>query len=208
MKKVLMITVLIAGIFLTFNHNVVSWVKSNFASNQKPYYQQRLEFFEKLSREYYGIADYGKELEVVNRSIKITDMSTDRTELIIPSLDAVTRLKERQSLTAIENHPGMRIKKSASHFSNQRIGAGQVSEKVEQSKSSMLVSVIGIILISTVISLFAFFKYRSKTKRTALLKLPDNEPIITDDSILVDFDLSSFEEKRSQSGAVCLKSVI
>ena len=58
MKKVLMIIVLVAGIFLTFNHNVVSWVKSNFVADQKPYYQQRLEFFEKLSREYYGVADF------------------------------------------------------------------------------------------------------------------------------------------------------
>jgi hypothetical protein len=208
MKKVLMITVLIAGIFLTFNHNVVSWVKTNFGSNQKPYYQQRLEFFEKLSREYYGIADYGKELEVVNRSIKITDMSTDRTELIIPSLDAVTRLKERQSLAAFESYPGTKIERSASTFSSQGISAEQVSEKIEQSKSSMLLSVVGIILISAAISLFSYFKYRSKTKRNALLKLPDNETIITDDSILLDFDLSSFEEKRPKSSAICLNSVI
>lgn len=204
MKKVLIIAVLITGIFLTFNHNVVSWVKSNFSSNQKPYYQQRLEFFEKLSREYYGAADYGKELEVVNRSIEITDMSTDRTELIIPSLDAISRLKERQSLAAIESYPGRRIEKSASQFSSQEIGAEKVSEKIERSKSSMLITVIGIILISAAISLFSYFKYRSKTRDTALFRLPDNETIITDDSILLDFDLSSFEEKRPQSSAICL----
>ena len=208
MKKVLMIIVLVAGIFLTFNHNVVSWVKANFAADQKPYYQQRLEFFEKLSREYYGVADYGKELEVVNRSIQITDMSTDRTELIIPSLDAVTRLKERQSLAAVEGYPGTRIERTASTLSSHGTRDEQVSEKVEQSKSSMLLSLVGIILISAAISLFSYFKYRSKAKRNTLLKVPDNESIITDDSILLDFDLSSFEEKRPKSNSICLNSVI
>ena len=137
MKKILVIALLIAGIFLTFNQNIISWVKSNFTSNQTPYYQQRVEFFEKLSIEYYGVSDYGKELEVVNRSFKITDLSTDQTVLIIPSLDAITRLRERQSLASIENHPGTRIEKIARRSVKHEIETERLSEKIEHSESSM-----------------------------------------------------------------------
>lgn len=103
MKKVLILALLIIGIFTTFNREVISWVNSNFSSNPTPYYQQRVEFFEKLSKEYYGIAEYGKELEMVNRSFNITDINTDRTDLIIPSLDAIVRLKKRQTVASLEN---------------------------------------------------------------------------------------------------------
>jgi hypothetical protein len=196
MKKIFLILILVGGIFITFNQNVISWVKSNFAANQTPYFQQRLEFFEKLSKEYYGVADYGKELESVNRSFELTDMSTDRAELIIPSLDAVTRLKERQSLAAIQDHAGARMIKAAPQSSSRETGIENASKKIEPSKSSMLFFVIGIILISAAISLLSFLKHRNKTRSNDLLKFLDDEPIVTDDSILLDFDLSSFEEKR------------
>ncbi len=114
MKKVLILILLIIGIFTTFNREVVSWVNSNFSSNPMPYYQQRIEFFEKLSKEYYGTAEYCKELEMVNRSYNLTDLSTDRSELIVPSLDAIVRLKERQTIAALENDPRSRILKSNS----------------------------------------------------------------------------------------------
>ena len=122
MKKFFVIIVVVASIFITFNQNVISWVKSNFSSNQTPYYQQRLEFFENLSQEYYGVTDYAKELEMVNKSFVITDMSTGKTELIIPSMDAITRLKKRQSLASVENQPGKQIVKNIRRIASQSVG--------------------------------------------------------------------------------------
>jgi hypothetical protein len=208
MKKIFTIIVLVAGIFLTFNQNVISWVKSNFASNPKPYYQQRLEFFENLSREYYGVTNYAKELEVVNRSFVINEISSDRIELIIPSMNAITRLKQRQSLASVENYAGTQIVKTIRRLSSQAAATKKVSESVEPSKSSMLILLVGIIVISTAVALVSYFKYRNKTKSLDMPAFPGDEPIGTDDSILVNFDLAGYEEKYQQSNSVCLESGI
>ncbi len=196
MKKIFVIIVLVAGIFITFNQNVISWVKSNFTSNQAPYYQQRLEFFEELSREYYGVTDYGKELAVVNRSFVITEMSTDRAELIIPSRDAITRLKGRQSLSSVEDHAGTQIVKTIRQLSSQAASAEKASNNVEHSKSSMFILIVAIILISTAVALFSYFKYRNRTKDLDLPIYSEDDTLSTDESILVNFDLAGYEEKN------------
>jgi len=204
MKKYFVVLVLAASIFVLFNLNVTCWVKSSFTSNSTPYYQQRLEFFEKLSREYYGVTDYGKELAVVNRSFVITETSTDQSELIIPSRDAITRLKERQSLASVENQPGTQIVKTIRRLSSQAVGTEKVSESVEPSKSSMLIFFVGIVLISTVIGFVSYFKYRNKTRNLDMPGFPGNESIQTDETILVNFDLAGFEEENRKSN-VCLE---
>lgn len=201
MKKFLVTVLLILVLFVLFNQNMVTWVKSTFASSQSSTAQQRLEFFEKLSREYYGIPDYGRELDMVNGSVAIDRLSSDLTELIIPSLEAVTRLKERQTLAAIENQSRARasfVKEAATQ---------RKSQEVEPSKSSMLFLVIGIIVISAIISLLSYLKFRSRTRRSDLLKFSDDESIMMDDSILIDFDLASFEEKRPQPNLAFIESV-
>lgn len=109
MKKIFVIIVLVGGLFLTANQNVISWVQSSLSSDPKPYHQQRVKFFENLSREYYGVTDYANELELVNRSYVIADVSTDSIGLIIPSLEAITRLKQRQSFCAYEDQAGMTV---------------------------------------------------------------------------------------------------
>ncbi len=195
MKKFLVIIAIAVGIFITFNQNVISWVKSSFSSDPAPYYQQRLEFFENLSCEYYGMTDYAKELEMVNRLFVLNDMSTDRIELIIPSQGAIIRLKERQSLASIENQPGTQIVKRIRQLSNQAAGTKKVSESIEPSKSSMLILLIGIIHISTAVALFSYFKYRNRTKKLDMTGFLGDESIQTDKSILANFDAAGFEEK-------------
>jgi len=196
MKKYFVVLVLAASIFVLFNQDVTSWVKSSFTSNPTPYYQQRLEFFENLSREYYGVTDYGKALAVVNNSFVITETSTDQSELIIPSRDAITRLQERQSLASIENQAGTQIVKTIRRLSNQTSGTREVSESIEPSKSSTLILFLGIIVISTAIAIISYFKYRKKTKVVELLIYSGNDTVGMDESILVNFNPVEYEEKN------------
>lgn len=207
MKKNIVIGLLIVVIFILLSQNLVSWVKSISASSRNPSYQKRLEFFQKLSLKYYGTSDYGKELETVNSSVKITNLSTHLTELIIPSQDAVSRLKERQTLASTENQPRTRLAMPIVSSSVKEVSTKQTSKEVEHSKSSMLLFVIGLILISAVISLVSYFKYRNRAKNSDLIKFSSDEPLITDDSILIDFDLSNFEEKRKQPNLAYIQSV-
>lgn len=204
MKKILVIGLLIVVTFFLFNQNMITWVKATLASSPIPAAQQRLDFFEKLSLEYYGISDYGKELDLVNHAVDITSLSSELTELIIPSLDAVTRLKTRQTLAAIENQPRSRLSRTATYLSGTE---ERESKTFIHSKSSMLFLVVGFIVISVIVSLLSYLKYRNRTRRSDLLKLADNETIIMDDSILIDFNLTSYEEQRQQLNLAFVESV-
>ena len=73
------------------------------------------------------MVDYGKELAVINRSYVITKISTDEVELIVPSLEAITRLKGRQSLASVENQAGTQIVKTIRRLSNQATAAERKS---------------------------------------------------------------------------------
>jgi hypothetical protein len=207
MKKIFVLVFLIIGIFITFNENVISWVKSNFASNPTPYFQQRQDFFKKLSKEYYGVSDYGEELEAINRTFRISESSTERIDLIIPSLDAIDRLKQRRTVASIENDSYTQtVEKNPLPITNRK-KTESVLEKNSHIKSSTVILLISVIFISTIISLMGYLKYRRKRRRLTLLKISDDEPIITDDSILLDFNLFSFEEKKTKPDSTYLKKV-
>ena len=196
MKKVLGLMVLIIIVFVCFNRNVTSWVKTNLISKPKPYYQQRQEFFEKLSKEYYGVSDYSEELEVINRTFQITESSTERVDLIIPSLDAINKLKQRRTVASLENDPYTRIVKKNPPLLANRSGARTLLKEVDHLKGSTVILLISVICISAMISLMSYLKYRRKTRRSAWLTIPDDEPIITDDRILLDFDISNYEQEE------------
>ncbi|UCE05338.1 MAG: hypothetical protein JSW07_17240, partial [bacterium] len=71
-----------------------------------------------------------------------------------------------------------------------------ILKEVDHLKGSTVILLISVISISAIISLMSYFKYRRKTRRSAWLTIPDNEPIITDDRILFDFDLSNYEQEE------------
>jgi len=105
MKKIIVLILLVTASFVAVKEEVVSFVKINFIATPIPYYQQRQEFFEKLSKEYYGTANYGEELDNINRTFKITESTTEQVDLIIPNFDAINRLKQRRTMAAIEDEP-------------------------------------------------------------------------------------------------------
>lgn len=206
MKKILAISLVMMLLFLLFSQNKIAGVKSALTSSSHSDARQRLEFFEKLSREYYGSPAYGEELDLVNRAVDITRLSSDLAELIIPSRDAIDRLKARQTLAAIESRPPDRFARTVASSGRETPGPDE-SKTVEHSKSSMLFLVIGLVIISAVISLLSYLKFRSKTRRSALLKFSDDDSTIRDDSILIDFDLASLEEKNQPPNLALIESV-
>lgn len=208
MKKTILIVSLVMVIFIAFNENVISWVKSNFASSQTPYYQQRLEFFEKLSKEYYGVSDYGKELEVINRPFEITELSTDRNELIIPSLDAIIRLKQRQTIASLEPNPDARMITMDSRLSKYSSEGKTITGRGDYLKSSTFIVLGSIAFVSAIVSLLSYFKFCRKKRHPALFNFPDEDPKITDDRILLGFDLSSYEEKIGNSSRTYFEKAV
>jgi len=203
MKRLISLVLLAIGILIALNKDTGSWVKRIFVSNPTPYYQQRTEFFQKLSKEYYGVADYGSELEAINRVLHLNESSSNRVELIIPSLDAIRRLKQRQTVVSLEDDPYTKIvNKNTKQLKipSTNENTNTLIEKADFKKSSTIVIVLGILIFSAIISLISYLHYRRKIRRSSWLWLPDeSESVISDDRILLDFDFSSFEENKDQA---------
>ena len=71
--------------------------------------------------------------------------------------------------------------------------------KDEYLKGSISFIVIAAFLLSFLISLAGYITHKFKTKRTQPFINIDDDPIIYDDRILLDFDITSFEENSQIS---------
>lgn len=208
MKKIFVLIVLITVGVVAYKMDVVSWMESKFSSRSMPYYQERHEYFEKLSRDFYGVETYGEELEAINRSFKIDETKTDRADLIIPSLDAIDKLKHRRTMVAVKNDQYSPIVDRKFQFLINNSASHAELSKVAPIKSSTIVLLVSIVFVSTVISLIGYFKYRHRKKDSAPLALQSNEStIISDDRILLEFDVLKYEEKSMESDDLYLKKV-
>ncbi|HEX9973367.1 MAG TPA: hypothetical protein VGD14_14940 [bacterium] len=102
MKKIIVVAIIGILICAVFHQTLISSIRDNFISKPSPYYQQRLEYFKKLSIEYYGVPDYGAELDLINSAVHLTKLNTAASDLIIPGFEAIQRLKQKQTLTFAE----------------------------------------------------------------------------------------------------------
>ncbi len=197
-RTFIILTVLIIVVF-AFKNTVIEAVQENIFGEQKPYQVKRQEFFDRLSLRYYGTSEYGEALNLVNNDYRINEFHTNETNVMIPSLDAIQRLHQKQTLLVIE---AMTEKVAASAKSNRNSGESledvdMRTSKDDMMKSSMLYFFAAFFLISGVFTLLGFCKFQKhiKNKRSGWFPDEDDEPVITDDSILLDFDLSKIENK-------------
>lgn len=199
MKRTFIILTVLIIVLFAFKNTVIEAYQENIFGEQKPYQVKRQEFFDRLSLRYYGTSEYGEALNLVNNDYRITEFHTNETNVMIPSLDAIQRLHQKQTLLVIES---ITEKVAASAKSNRNSGESlndvdMHSSKDDMMKSSMLYLFAAFFLISGVFTLLGFCKFqkRIKNKRNGWFPDEDDEPVITDDSILLDFDLSKIENK-------------
>ena len=129
MKRTFVLIIILALLFVAFKSDVIQIIKTSFLDEQRPYQVQRQEFFEKLSLRYYGTEKYGEALNLVNNHFQIADFSTDEANVMIPSLDAIQRLHQKQTLLVIETMP-------------EEVTANSIRERtVEDKKESKVASV-------------------------------------------------------------------
>jgi hypothetical protein len=108
MKKILVVAIIGILLCAVFHQTLVSSIRDNFISKPSPYYQQRQEFFKKLSIEYYGVPDYSAELDLINSAVLLSKQNTAESDLIIPDIESVQRFKQRQTLTFAEINSTMK----------------------------------------------------------------------------------------------------
>jgi len=99
MKKLLLIlTIIGTGIVVLLDQNP-GWRSRIIPGSSPEAVTERQHYFEQLSETYYGSSLYWNELSIVNS--KITN--TENPELIIPSLESIKRLKNKQNLSLTDN---------------------------------------------------------------------------------------------------------
>ena len=208
MKKIVVLMLLVFAGVIAYKMDAITWVEANMSSRQMPYYQQRHEYFEKLSRQFYGVSDYAEELEAINRTLNINETNTERPNLIIPGLDAIDKLKQRRTVVAVKNEPYSRIVDRKAELLNDNAAAKANLKRVTPIKSSTMALLGSIVLASTIISLIGYFRYRQRKKDSASLKLQTNESVaISDDRILFEFDVLKYEEEALEPDQFYLKKV-
>jgi len=152
------------------------------------------------NKSYYGTEKYSETLDLVNNHFEITDFITDEVNMIVPCLDAIQRLERKQTLLAIEVMPEkVVVKAKLEHGLPKEVEKTETHvAKIDVIKGSMIYFLFGIFLISGFLSLLSFYKLqkRIKQKKSGWFPDEDDEPIITDDSVLLDFDLSRIESNR------------
>ncbi len=100
MKKFVFLLVVCAVVLGIYSEDQFLWCKKLFMNEPAKHVIQKGEYFSKLSQRYYGSAEYWRELALVNRAPD-SDLVFPGEEIVIPSIDAVRRLKKSRSLSAV-----------------------------------------------------------------------------------------------------------
>ena len=100
MKKFLTLLVVFAVILGIYSEDQFLWCKKIFMTEPSKHIIQKGEYFSKLSQQFYGSAEYWRELALVNRAPN-SDLIFPGEEIVVPSMDAIRRLQKSRSLSSV-----------------------------------------------------------------------------------------------------------
>jgi LysM repeat protein len=102
MKKLLILFVLVTVVFGLYSEENLLWCKKIIFNEPTKHVIQKGDFFSKLSKQYYGTVDYWRELALINRAPN-KDLVFPGEEVVIPSLDAMKKLKTTRMLSVVND---------------------------------------------------------------------------------------------------------
>lgn len=195
MRRKLLFLIISLVMLIILGDRILTSATEKFSDHIKPEYISRTELFKKISLEYYGIADFAPELELVNRALIIKDIKTiDNFDLIIPCREAIERLKAKQTVSELGSARGAEKKMVAKQpIHNGEKYQSHIDKAQLKSSSTELLALM--FAISIVLSMLIYFFKKSKKHLQQPFIVIDEEPIIEDDKILLDFDISTLEKK-------------
>lgn len=102
MKKILVLFILVTVIFGLYSEENLLWCKKMLFNEPTTHVIQKGDYFSKLSQQYYGTAKYWQQLALINRAPN-KDMVFPGEKVVIPSLEAIKKLRESRSLTSVND---------------------------------------------------------------------------------------------------------
>ena len=102
MKKLLILFILVSVVVGMYSEENYLWCKKVIFNEPTKHVIQKGDFFSKLSKQYFGTTTYWRELALINRAPN-KDLVFPGEEVIIPSLDAVKKLRKTRMLTVVND---------------------------------------------------------------------------------------------------------
>ncbi|MBL7093773.1 LysM peptidoglycan-binding domain-containing protein [candidate division KSB1 bacterium] len=102
MKKILILFILVTVVFGLYSEENLLWCKKVIFNEPTKHVIQKGDFFSKLSKQYYGTTGYWRELALINRAPN-KDLVFPGEEVVIPSLDAMKKLRKTRMLSVVND---------------------------------------------------------------------------------------------------------
>lgn len=100
MKKILIIFILVSVVLGLYSEENILWCKKILFNEPTTHVIQEGDYFSKLSNQYYGTSKYWRELALINRAPN-KNLIFPGERVVIPNLDAIKKLQNSRSLTAV-----------------------------------------------------------------------------------------------------------
>lgn len=103
MKKVIIVLFVIAVLIAGYAHDQFSWAKRLLLGEPTTHVIQQGEYLSEIAKQYYGQADYWRELALINRAPD-SDLVFPGEEIIIPSLDVIKEIRQTRMLSKVNSY--------------------------------------------------------------------------------------------------------
>lgn len=103
MKKFFIIVFVIALLIAGYAYDQFGWCKKLLFGEPTTHVIQKGEYLSQISKQYYGTADYWRELSLINRAPD-SDLVFPGEEIIIPSLDVIKEIRRTQWLSKVNSY--------------------------------------------------------------------------------------------------------
>ncbi|MDZ7330491.1 MAG: hypothetical protein ONB31_00765 [candidate division KSB1 bacterium] len=156
--------------------------------------KERLAFFEKISKQYYGDKQFASELELVNRLVRI-DRAVNHSNLIIPSYEAIVSMRYQGLESSFMPDDEIAMSSALVQFGSSPSKFDKTTDMTTWHPSTALfMLVVFACLLSLSFSIAIYFRYRQKIQSLALAGISKDESIAVDKSRLVDYELAERNE--------------
>jgi LysM repeat protein len=103
MKKVIFVLLVIALLIVGYSHDQFVWCKKLLFGDPTTHVIQKGEYLSAIAKQYYGRADYWRELALVNRAPD-SDLIHPGEEIIVPSLNVIKEIRRTRWLSKVNSY--------------------------------------------------------------------------------------------------------
>ena len=103
MKKVIITLFVVAVLIAGYAYDQFSWAKRLLLGAPTTHVIQQGEYLSEIAKQYYGQADYWRELALINRAPD-SDLVFPGEEIIIPSLDVIKEIRLTRMLSKVNSY--------------------------------------------------------------------------------------------------------